>query len=276
MKKNHIVLIVIAIFAVVLIVSSATIVRAGHTGVIVTMGAVEENFLPEGFHFKIPFIQNVVQMSNQTKKVSADGSAASKDLQIVTCSVEVNYKVENASSATLYRRVGHSYETTIIQPAIQESLKAVTANFTAEELITRRASVGSAIKDTLQEKISSYGLIIEVFNIVDFEFSDEFNRAVEAKQTAQQNALKAQQDLERIEIEAKQRVTQAQAEADSIKLIQETLKTSPEYIEYIKWSAWDGVLPQVMTNGSNDFIFDISGITTPNQNQTTTHDSIDE
>ena len=261
MKKKYIVVIIVVIIVGIMVLSSATVVKAGHTGVVVTMGAVEDNFLTEGFHFKIPFVQSVVQMNNQTKKVTADGSAASRDLQTVTYSVEVNYKVANASSAMLYRSVGLSYETTIIQPAIQESVKAVTANFTAEELITQRAAVGEEIKGTLQAKILTYGLTVEVFNIVNFEFSEEFNRAVEAKQTAQQNALKAQQDLERIEIEAKQKVTQAQAEADSIKLIQEMLKTSPEYIEYIKWSTWNGVLPQVMTNGSNDFIFDISGIT---------------
>jgi len=262
MKKKYIGIIVIVIVAGILLFSSATVVKAGHTGVILTMGAVEDQFLTEGFHFKIPFVQSVVQMNNQTKKVTADGSAASKDLQTVTYSVEVNYKVSNESSAMLYRNVGLYYETTIIQPAIQESVKAVTANFTAEQLITQRAAVGDEIKGTLQAKILPYGLAVEVFNIVNFEFSDEFNRAVEAKQTAQQNALKAQQDLERIEIEAKQKVTQAQAEADSIKLIQEMLKTSPEYIEYIKWSTWNGVLPQVMTNGNSDFILDISSITT--------------
>ena len=263
MKKKYIGIIAVVVLVAGLLLSSATVVRAGHTGVIVTLGAVEEQFLSEGFHFKIPFVQSVVQMNNQTKKVTADGAAASRDLQNVTYSVEVNYKVSNASSATLYRNVGLSYETTIIQPAIQESVKAVTANFTAEQLITRRAAVGDEIKETLQAKILPYGLAVEVFNIVNFDFSEEFNRAVEAKQTAQQNALKAQQDLERIEIEARQKVTQAQAEADSIKLIQEMLKTSPEYIEYIKWTAWNGVLPQVMTSGNSDFILDVSGITSP-------------
>lgn len=263
MKKRYIGILVVVVAVVIILLGSVTVVDAGHTGVIVTMGAVEETVLTEGFHFKMPFVQNVVQMSNQTKKATADGSSASRDLQTVTYSVEVNYKVANDASASLYRSVGLDYEFTIIQPAIQESVKAVTAQFTAEELITQRAAVGDGIKDTLQAKILPYGIQVQIFNIVNFEFSEEFNKAVEAKQTAQQNALKAQQDLERIEIEAKQQVTQAQAEADSIRLIQETLKTSPEYIEYIKWSNWNGELPKVMTGGSStgeDIILDVGDV----------------
>lgn len=269
MKKKHIALIIVVALIVVLILSSVTVVQAGHTGVIVTMGAVEDSYFTEGFHMKLPFVQNVVQISNQTKKAIADGSAASRDLQTVSYSVEVNYKVANESSAKLYRNVGLDYELTIIQPAIQEAVKAITAQYTAEELITQRAAVGEGIKDALQEKILPYGLMVEVFNIVNFDFSEEFNRAVEAKQTAQQNALKAQQDLERIEIEAKQKVTQAQAEADSINLIQETLKTSPEYIEYIKWGKWNGELPKVMTDAGSDLMLDIGDVTKDSSSSST-------
>jgi regulator of protease activity HflC (stomatin/prohibitin superfamily) len=167
----------------------------------------------------------------------------------------VNYRVLNDSSASLYKNVGLDYESVIIAPAIQESIKAVTAKFTAEQLITERSSVGEQIRTMLSNKINPYGLEVEVFNIVNFDFSEEFNAAVEAKQTAEQNALKAQQDLNRIKIEAQQKVESAKAEAESIKLIQETLETAPEYIEYIKWSKWDGRLPTVM--GDSGLILDI-------------------
>ncbi len=263
--KQHtkkIVLAVVIVLVVILIASQCfAVVQPGCSGVSVTLGAVNENVLAEGFHAKAPFVQEIVQVDNRTKKVELDGSAASRDLQEVTYSVAVNYRVSNASSASLYKNIGPNYESVIIMPAIPEVMKAVCAQFTAEELITKRSSVSDKVKEMLAEKLAPYGINLELLNIVDFQFSPEFSKAVEAKQTAQQNALKAEQDLVRIEVEAKQKVTQAQAEADSIKLIQETLKTSPEYIEYIKWNRWDGMLPKVLAGESGGMILDVGSMT---------------
>ena len=252
----------VILFALVVFVllNSIVIVGSGKSGVVVTLGAVRDEILTEGIHFKIPFVQKVIEIDNRTKKIQVDASAASKDLQTVTCEVAVNYKVINSFSSSIYKNVGRDYEDIIIAPAIQESIKAVTAQFTAEELITQRQIVSDKIKEILAAKIGSYGMSVEVFNIVDFNFSAEFNAAVEAKQTAEQNALKAQQDLARIEIEAKQKVVQAQAEAESIRLIQDTLSSSPEYIDYIKWNKWDGVLP-VYLGGDGATILDVGDIT---------------
>ncbi len=263
MKKLSVKIIVIAacvLAAVILCATCFTVVRAGHTGVVLTFGAVEENVLGEGLHFKIPFVQSVVQMNNRTQKTETDGSASSKDLQIISYVVAVNYHVNDTASATLYRDVGLDYGNVIIVPAIQESIKAVTAQYTAEELITKRQSVGDQIKDALSEKICEYGITVEIFNIVNFDFSQEFNAAVEAKQTAQQNALKAEQDLARIEVEAQQQITQAEAEAESIRLIQEALASSPDYVEYIKWNKWNGELPTVM-GGSSDLLVSLDDLT---------------
>lgn len=262
MKKNVKKLIaigVLAVLAIILAASSLSVVGAGNTGVVVTLGAVSDNVLSEGIHLKAPFVQNVVQINNRTQKIETDGSASSKDLQIISYVVAVNYRVDHNSSASLYKNIGKNYESVIITPAIQESIKAVTARYTAEELITKRQDVSTQIKDALSEKISEYGIEVEIFNIINFDFSEEFNAAVEAKQTAQQNALKAEQDLSRIEIEAEQKVTQAEAEAKSIKMIQDALSASPDYVEYIKWNKWDGKLPTVM--GDGDYIMDIDSVT---------------
>lgn len=248
-KIVKIVVLAVAILVVgVVVFSSFTVVSAGHTGVVLTFGAVEDTVLDEGLHFKIPFIQRVVQVNNRTQKIETEGSASSKDLQIVSYVVAVNYHVNNDSSASLYQNVGVDYGTVVVVPAIKESIKAVSAQYTAEELITKRQAVGDQIKEALSEKINQYGLTVEIFNIVNFDFSEEFNAAVEAKQTAQQNALKAEQDLARIEVEAKQKITQAEAEAESIRLIQEALAKSPDYVDYIKWSKWNGELPTVMSD----------------------------
>ncbi len=262
MDKKKIIKIVVLVVCVALVgtvlATCFTVVKAGHTGVVLTFGAVEENVFDEGLHFKIPLIQNVVQMNNRTQKIETDGTASSKDLQIISYVVAVNFHVNDASSASLYQNVGIDYGTVIIVPAIQESIKAVTAQFTAEELITKRQLVGDQIKEALSEKIGEYGIVVEIFNIVNFDFSEEFNAAVEAKQTAQQNALKAEQDLARIEVEAKQKITQAEAEAKSIQLIQDALESSPDYVDYIKWSKWDGKLPSVM--GDNGVLVDVGDI----------------
>lgn len=237
---------VLAVIVIAVISSCFTVVESGHTGVVTTFGAVSDNVLAEGLHFKTPFVQKVIQVNNRTQKIETDGTASSKDLQIVSYVVAVNYRINTTASASVYKNVGGDYSNVIISPAIQESIKAVAAQYTAEELITERQSVGDQIKSALSEKIGEYGIVVEIFNIVNFDFSDEFNAAVEAKQTAQQNALKAEQDLARIEVEAKQQVTQAQAEAESIKLIQDALSASPDYVEYVKWNKWDGKLPNVM------------------------------
>ena len=261
MKKNATKIVVLAVCAVLIFGVCATcftVVKAGHTGVVLTFGAVEENVFDEGLHFKMPLVQTVVQMNNRTQKVETEGSASSKDLQIISYVVAVNYHVRSEASASLYQNVGKDYGTVIIVPAIQESIKAVTAQFTAEELITKRQAVGDQIKEALSEKINSYGIEVEIFNIVNFDFSEEFNAAVEAKQTAQQQALKAEQDLVRIEVEAKQKIAQAEAEAESIRLIQESLAKSPDYVDYVKWNKWDGKLPEVV--GSDGVLVDVGDL----------------
>ncbi len=252
------IIVVCAIVVVGVAISCFTVVQAGHTGVVLTFGAVEDTELEEGLHFKMPFIQRVVQMNNRTQKIETEGSSSSKDLQIISYVVAVNYHVNDDSSASLYQNVGTDYGSVVIIPAIQESIKAVTAQYTAEELITKRQTVGEQIKDALSEKINQYGITVEIFNIVDFDFSEEFNAAVEAKQTAQQNALKAEQDLARIEVEAQQKITQAEAEAESIKLIQDALAKSPDYVDYIKWSKWNGELPAVM--GDSDILLNMDAL----------------
>lgn len=265
MKKGKIVAIIIAAVIVLGILSTCfTVVQAGHTGVVLTFGAVSDNVLSEGLHFKMPLVQQVIQVNNRTQKIETQGTASSKDLQIVSYVVAVNFRINNTASAELYKNVGADYSNVIVAPAIQESIKAVTAQFTAEQLITERQTVGEQIKTALGEKISAYGITVEIFNIVNFDFSDEFNAAVEAKQTAQQQALKAEQDLARIEVEAKQKVTQAQAEADSIRLIQEALAKAPDYVEYIKWNKWNGELPNVMA-GDSGIIVDVGDVTQKDQ-----------
>lgn len=249
--KKTVIGIVSAVIVVVLVCTVTCIIPAGHTGVIIKLGAVQDEVLQEGFHVKTPFITKIKKIDNRVIRVDVDGSSSSKDLQTIGATVSVNYRVNTSQSSTLYKNVGNKYEDVVVRPAIQESLKAVAAQYTAEELITRRQDVSEQMKENLSEKISSYGLTVEKFNILNFNFSEEFDRAIEAKQTAQQEALKAEQDLQRIKVEAEQEITKAQAEAEAYKLKSTELTDNMVKMEAI--NKWDGKLPTYMTSGQEMF-----------------------
>ena len=250
--------IIVLIIAVVVLVSSLAIVPAGCTGVVTTFGKVSDNVLNEGLHFKIPFAQDVVTVSNKIQVYEADSDAVSKDLQSVSSKIAVNYRIRNDSSASVYKNIGSDYQSVVLMPTVQESMKAVCAKYTAEQLITSRAQLGDEIKTELEKRLSDYGIQIEKFNIVNFEFSKEFNDAIEAKQVAEQNLLKTkteqQQAIVIAEAEAKKKVIAADAEATSIKTKATaqaeanktlTASLSNNLIKYQTIDKWDGVLPKV-------------------------------
>jgi len=253
-KKSVVISIVVAIIVIILGVFSITVVDAGHTGVVVTLGKVSDGVLNEGFHLKMPFITKVVEIDNRVTKTEVKSIAASKDLQSISSKVSVNYRVNTDFSAKIYKNVGKDYNNVIVNPAIQECLKSVAAKYNAEELITKRAVVSSEMEKEISQKINPYGLNIEVFNIIDFDFSEEFNKAIEAKQTAQQQALKAEQDLARIKVEASQTIEKAKAESQAYQLKNQQLTDKIIMMEFVE--KWDGKLPSVTSGGSA--LFDMS------------------
>ncbi|MBZ4670837.1 MAG: prohibitin 2 [Clostridiales bacterium] len=254
--SRYIIAAIIAVLAIVVLANSFCTIQAGHTGVVTTFGKVSEKVLEEGLHFKIPFIQQVIQIDNRVLKTDVESSSASKDLQMVSSTISVNYRVARNKSASIYQNVGVYFDDVIVKPAIQECVKSVTAQYTAEELITNRQVISQKMEDALSAKINPYGLNIEVFNIISFDFSEEFNKAIEAKQTAQQNALKAEQDLARVKIEAQQAIEKAKAEAEAYRLKNQEITEAMIRMEYI--NKWDGKLPYVISDGAN--ILDIGGI----------------
>ncbi|MFR7478448.1 MAG: prohibitin family protein [Acutalibacteraceae bacterium] len=258
LKPRTFLVVLTAIAVLITGFSSFTVVPAGHTGVVSRFGAVQEGVLTEGLHLKIPFVESVTTIDNRVNVVETSFTAASKDLQTVTGAVSVNYRISPDSSANVYRNFGLSVESTLVVPAVPECIKAVTARYSAEELITMRQTVSDEIKESIDEKIRPYGLYVEVFNITDFSFSEEFNAAIEAKQTAQQNALKAEQDLQRVKIEAEQEVEQAKAEAESYRLKNEQLTDKILLSDWIE--KWDGHLPTVTGGDGSSMMLDISGL----------------
>ena len=244
--------IVIVVVGLFVAYNSFEVVGAGERGVVFSkFGGVQPGVLGEGLRFKIPFVQTVVPMDVRIQKSETDASASSKDLQTVHSRIALNYHIAPDQASQVYQQVGALFKERLIDPSVQEAVKAATAQFTAEELITRRAEVSGLIKDMLAERLVPRNIVVDEFNIVDFNFSEVFNQAIEAKQTAEQEALKAQRDLDRIRIEAEQKVTEAQAEADAQRLQRETITETLLQLRAIE--KWDGVLPQV-TSGAIPFI----------------------
>lgn len=237
--------VIILLILLVNIFSFFTIVNPGERGILTQFGNIKAIYEP-GLHFQVPIVNRVVIMDVRTQKNEVDVGAASKDLQEIQTRVALNYHVDPSRVDLLYQDIGTEYETRIISPAIQESVKAVTAKFTAEELITKRAAVKEEIRSDLLNRLNTYYITIDDLSIVDFSFSSEFDLAIEAKQTAVQQALKAENDLRRIEIEAQQQIETAKAEAESIRIQAEALKQNADLIRLKAVEQWNGVLPVYM------------------------------
>lgn len=230
--------------------NSVTTIEAGTRGVLKTFGEIT-GVLEEGLHFRAPFITSVTVVEVRTQRYESNSSAASRDLQTVTTQVVINYRPDASQVGRLVREIGVDYERRVVDPAIQEAIKAATARFTAEELITRRPEVSDLIQRGLSERLTPRGVIVESVSITDFNFSPEFARAIEAKQVAEQDALRAARELERARIEAQQQVARAEAEArarleiaraeaEALRLQREVI--SPELLQLRFIERWDGVM----------------------------------
>ena len=271
-KKGTIIAIVLLlVFALIVIVSCFTTIPAGHTGVVLTFGKAGDTVLEEGLHFKLPFVQSIVTIDNRIVKLEVTTEAFSKDLQTINVDVAVNYHIGKDAGAALYKDVGMGYEDVLLAPAVNEVLKAVTAKYTAVELVSSRQEVSVLLDEGINDKLNEYGIYINELNIINWDFSEEYITAIEAKQVAEQNLIKTKTEQEQSLIiantEAEKRVIAAQAEADEIRLLAEATAESNRTIaesltdsvlSYQTIEKWDGALPHV--TGANGTIIDVSGL----------------
>lgn len=237
-------------------------VSPGEVGLIVRLGKLQEAVYTEGLNFKVPLIDKVVKINIQTQKVQATAESASKDLQNITATIAVNGNIKASSAIEIYRNVGNTeyISDKIIAPAIQESVKAATAKYTAEELIAKRTLVSQDIKASLVEKLAKYGFNISDVNIVNFQFSQWFDQAIEAKVKAEQEAFAEKNKLESVKFQAQQSIERAKAEAESIRIQAEAIKSQggAEYVN-LKWiEKWDGKLPTTSLANSNGLIYNLN------------------
>ena len=276
MFRNIKIIILIAILVVSTIIVTANTIKtvpAGYKGVLLNWGEAV-GALDEGLHFVIPIAQDIALMNTQIQKAESSESTASSDLQEVTTTVAVNYRIDASRAMEIYKNFRHDYEIRIINPSIEEAIKASTAKYIATELVTKRDQVKDTFLNVLRDKLEEYGIVVLTVSVTDFQFSRSFNEAIEAKVTAEQKALEAQNKLEQIKYEAQQQIIQAEAQAnatvtramgdanatiiaananaEAIRIIQ--VQLTPEYIEYLTVNGWNGELP-IYWSGNGDMPF---------------------
>src|SRR5438874_1882931 len=269
------------IVIIIFLFESVVVVEAGHRGVVLYVGAVENRVLGEGIHFIIPFAEQVIPLEVRTLKFQADATAASNDLQEVQTTIALNYHISSSQANIIYQQLGADYADRIIAPTIQESVKASVAKFNAEELITKRATAKALIAQTIGNTLSARNIVVETVFITDFKFSQAFANQVESKVVAFQKFLTEQNNLKAIQVVANQTVVQALAtaranvakaggESQAIKVITVQLKQSPEYLQWLSINRWNGQMPYALGSGALPFFQLPLRPTSQIQNQTQT------
>jgi len=275
-----------------LVISSATLVPTGHTGIITVFGKVENETLDSGLHF-VGFWKNVVDMDNRTQIATLELACFSSDIQEVNMTYSVNYQISKDNAQDIYKTIGMDYLNTVMAPKIQECVKSVTAKYTAETLISMRNELSSQIEVLLRDAVAPYHIEVVATSIANIDFTDAFTNAVEAKQVAEQNKLRAQTEQAQKTIEqqaeAERQVIKAQADADTAILaaeadrkVQEINADAAEYAgkkeaavlsnigeqltkypgleKYYYYQAWNGRLPETMLGSDTGIIVDLPKI----------------
>lgn len=245
---------------VITVFASIRIVDAGHRGVMIHMGSVDDTVLGEGLYLVTPFFTTVEEIEVRTQKSEFKADAASSDLQQVTTSVALNYHVNPQVVAHLFQTVGLEYRERIIDPQIHEAFKAATARYKAEELIQKRPEVKKAIEDMLSDVLKSYGLTVENVSITDFKFSPDFDRAVEAKQVKEQEAKQQQYLLDKAKLQKQTEITLAEGSAEASRITAEALRAAGGSLVIAQaWIAkWDGHLPKLVASDNGGMMLDVS------------------
>lgn len=235
---------------------SVAVIPAGHIGVQVTLGEVNQQTLSEGIHLVNPISKvKEVEVRLTTYRIN-NASAGTKDLQQIHTDIVLNYRLDGSKAAHIYKEFGLDLQDRVVFPAMSESLKSITAHYTSEELITKRDLVSARVKEEVAGKLVKYGVLVGDISLVNFGFSAEYQKAIEAKVIAMQSKLKAEQDLQRIEVEAKQEIAKAEGRAKAIQIETQAINSQggASYVQLKAIEKWDGNLPTTMAGGATPFI----------------------
>lgn len=232
--KKIIIIGVIALFVLTTIFNSFQTISSGEVGLKVRFGKIVDSSLNEGLNLKVPYIEKIQIVNIKVQKSEITVESSTKDMQTITTTIAVNYRVDSKKASNLYRTVGNNYEVTVLEPAIKESIKSAIAQYNAEEITTKRSEVSANCLKALQEKVEKYGIIVEDFNLTDFKFSIEYTRAIEEKQVAEQK-------LQKTKLEAEAKIIEAEATKKANDLLKQSLTDELIAKQFIE--KWDGKLP---------------------------------
>lgn len=264
---NLFIIVLIAIVLLIVLFNSFTVVNEGFIGVKYQFGKIVRSDLTAGLNFHIPFIEEIQQVDIREQIYSVQADAYTSDTQTVdTLMLKLNYYYDGSRLPEIIRTIGiANVETKLLVPNVAKISKDEIGKVKAEDLVQNRSTVQNAIYNSLKETLAPQGIVVTAFAIENLSFDDAFEQSIQAKVIAAQDALKMQNKTAEKEEEAKQQVIAAQAQADSQKIqadaeayaieaVQKQLKESPDYIDYLKVTRWDGVLPQAIGTEVNPFI----------------------
>lgn len=251
-KKTISPILLIGVVAIILLFNSIVFIKTGEIGVVTKFGAVQDRVMTAGINFKIPFVQGVKKINCKTQETSSESNGATKDLQDISLTVSINYSLNTEKAPDLYKTVGKDYKDIILIPILTDTIKTVSAEYTAEETITKRAELSSKIYEKLNERLNEQGISVINVNIINLSFSEAYNQAIEEKQVAQQRTLTAQQELEIVKIEAEKKITEAEGTAEANRILNESL--SEENLQKQAIDKWNGQLPSTMTTETIPFL----------------------
>ena len=241
--------VVIILFAIITLFGSFKTVKSGEIGLRIRFGKIVDSTLHEGVNFKIPYIEKIKKVNIKVQKSEETIESSTKDMQIVNTTVAVNFRIKPDKASSLYKTVGNNYADVVLQPSIKESIKTAIAKYNAEEITTKRNEVSSECLKAIQSKVEKYGIVIEDFNLTNFNFGAEYTKAIEEKQVAEQK-------LEKARLEAEQKVVEAEATRKANELLSQTITEKTLTEKFLE--KWNGELPKVTSGNGifniNDFI----------------------
>lgn len=226
---------IIIVFLIITLFCSFKTIKSGEVGLKVRFGKIVDTSLKEGFNFKIPYIEKIVKVNIKVQKEEIKVESSTKDMQLIDTAIAVNYRVDYKKASSLYKNVGDNYVETILTPAIKESIKSAIAKYNAEEITTKRSEVSSNCLEAIQKKVEKYGIIVEDFNLTNFNFSQAYTTAIEQKKVAEQN-------LERTKLQAEAQIVEAEATKKANDLMKKSLTDELIAKQFIE--KWDGKLPE--------------------------------
>jgi regulator of protease activity HflC (stomatin/prohibitin superfamily) len=245
--------VVLAVAAVILAFSSFFIIQPGEVAIKTRLGSIVDSY-SEGIHLKLPLIENITKFSIQIQRADIRTQAFSKDLQTMTSHLAINHRIQQGTAISIYRNLGKDYVNTVVDPMAQEMFKAIAAKYSADSIIANRAALVEELNSVVKAKLLEKEIVVTDISVVDLDFTDQFLKAVEDKQVAEQQAKMSEKLVEKAKRDAEQQIAKSRGEAEALRMQRE--QVTPQLIELRKVDAqlkaiekWNGVLPGYVGGG---------------------------